>query len=400
MTTPQGWYPDPQERGVLRYWDGAHWTSSTSTGAAAPSSDPTPVQPAQPEPPVESLHPDKIPVFGARKLAEQLQHENHELRQEVQELRRQNQELNAVIDRMGAMTLLDVQAETQRLTTALDRLRTDKTHLESALKTEKTALEKEIQQVRSELVETQGLVQMQDVGLYQYHHPAESSVALREELERVRGRIKEYVRSKAAISANYNFTFNNSAAQGRRFVDEMSRIMLRAYNAEAENCVKTVKAGNLLAAQARLEKAVAQIEKQGRMIDLRVTPSYHEFRLIELRLAADFQMQLQQEKEAEREHRAELREQQRAQQELEAERQRLLKEHAHYSNVVAKLDASGDSAGAERIREKLADVQHAIEHVDYRAANIRAGYVYVISNIGSFGRNMVKIGLTRRLGRV
>lgn len=34
---------------------------------------------------------------------------------------------------------------------------------------------------------------------------------------------------------------------------------------------------------------------------------------------------------------------------------------------------------------KLADVQHAIDNVDYRQANIRAGYVYVISNIGAFG---------------
>lgn len=35
--------------------------------------------------------------------------------------------------------------------------------------------------------------------------------------------------------------------------------------------------------------------------------------------------------------------------------------------------------------------------MDYRAANIRAGYVYVISNVGSFGENIVKIGMTRRL---
>ena len=97
--------------------------------------------------------------------------------------------------------------------------------------------------------------------------------------------------------------------------------MLRAYNAEAENCVKTVKAGNLHAAQARLAKAVAQIEKHGKMIDLRVTPSYHEFRLLELQIAADFQLKLQEEKEAEHERLEELREQRRAEQELEAERQ-------------------------------------------------------------------------------
>ena len=35
--------------------------------------------------------------------------------------------------------------------------------------------------------------------------------------------------------------------------------------------------------------------------------------------------------------------------------------------------------------------------MDYRAANIRAGYLYVISNIGSFGEEMVKVGMTRRL---
>lgn len=59
--------------------------------------------------------------------------------------------------------------------------------------------------------------------------------------------------------------------------------------------------------------------------------------------------------------------------------------------------AKGDEAGAARLREQLAEVDRAIESVDYRAANIRAGYVYLVSNIGSFGEKMVKLGLTRRL---
>ena len=59
--------------------------------------------------------------------------------------------------------------------------------------------------------------------------------------------------------------------------------------------------------------------------------------------------------------------------------------------------AKGDEDGAARLRDQLKNVQRAIEDVDYRAANIRAGYVYVISNIGSFGDSMVKVGLTRRL---
>ena len=112
-------------------------------------------------------------------------------------------------------------------------------------------------------------------------------------------------------------------------------------------------------------------------------------------------MRVQDERELEREKRAELAEQRRAEKELAAERERLAKqlekEQAHYANVKAMLEASGDFAGIKRIEARLADVQRAIDDVDYRAANIRAGFVYVISNLGSFGESMVKIGMTRRL---
>ena len=102
------------------------------------------------------------------------------------------------------------------------------------------------------------------------------------------------------------------------------------------------------------------------------------------------------EKEFQRVRRAELAEQRKVEQELKGERQ-LLEEYVHYSNAIALLKKHGDHEGAERLRAKLADVQHAMENVDDREANIRAGFVYVISNIGAVGANMIKIGLTRRL---
>jgi hypothetical protein len=55
---------------------------------------------------------------------------------------------------------------------------------------------------------------------------------------------------------------------------------------------------------------------------------------------------------------------------------RLEKEHAHYSNVLTRLQARGDEEGAERIQEKRDDVQRAIDDVDYRAADRSAEYVY------------------------
>lgn len=64
---------------------------------------------------------------------------------------------------------------------------------------------------------------------------------------------------------------------------------------------------------------------------------------------------------------------------------------------MAALRAKGDLEGAEQLSERLAQIDTAIQDVDYRAANVRAGYVYVISNLGAFGENMIKVGMTRRL---
>lgn len=301
-----------------------------------------------------------------------------------------NQQLEGLVDRVGARSLIEVEDQIAQRRAEAAQLERQRSDLQAQVGAESRAL-----------VEVQGQIEMQDVGLYRYHHPAETSVALREELDRVQAAIKAAVRAKTAIVAAVNFTFNNSAAQGRKFVNEMSRIMLRAYNAEAENCVKTVKAGNLHVAAARLAKAREQIEKNGQMIDLRVSDEYHYLRRRELELAADFHMRVQAEKEIERERKAELREQRKAEQELRTERERLerqlAKEQAHYANVKAMLEAQGDVDAIRRLEEKLADVQRAIDDVDYRAANIRAGFVYVISNVGAFGEHMVKIGLTRRL---
>jgi hypothetical protein len=180
-------------------------------------------------------------------------------------------------------------------------------------------------------------------------------------------------------------------------VTDLSKLMLRAYNAEADNCVRSLRSGNITTAKRRLDSAVIAIERLGTMMEMRVNPELHALRVAELELTADFQMKVQEERERAREERELLREQKRAEQELAAERQRLEKEKAHYVSVLQSLRASGDHAAADELAARLGEIEDAIEANDYRIANIRAGYVYVISNIGAFGRGVVKIGMTRRL---
>lgn len=236
---------------------------------------------------------------------------------------------------------------------------------------------------------------LQSVGIYRYHHPLEDAVAYQERLAALYEQIVDRMKTDTAIERSNQFTFDGSLAKGRSMTDNLAKLMLRAYNAEAENVVRTLRAGNTAAATKRLNSARDAIARLGAMMKMQISDSYHALRVDELELTADYQMKKEAEREAARAERERLREDRRVEAELAASRERLEKERTHIVTVLDKLKAKGSSD--TDLEDKLAKVDAAIVQNDYRAANIRAGYVYVISNRGAFGQQVVKIGLTRRL---
>lgn len=233
------------------------------------------------------------------------------------------------------------------------------------------------------------------VGYYAFSHRLDSAAQYKERLAEIQQEIKEKIKSGTAIEARDGFIYNNSLAKGRRMVNDLSKLMLRAYNAEVENCVRTVRASSLPAALKRLDRCATAVERMGSMMEMRISESYQKLRVLEVELTVDFLVKKQEEKEAEREERAQLREQRRVEAELAEERRKLEKERGHYLNVLATLDEDHPDRAAFEL--KVANVDEAIAHNDYRVNNARAGYVYVISNVGAFGPRMIKIGMTRRL---
>lgn len=236
---------------------------------------------------------------------------------------------------------------------------------------------------------------LQEVGIYRYHHPLENAAAYLPRLQDIESRAAALVRDGHAIETSNMFTFDNSLAKGRKMSADLAKLMLRAYNAEADNSIRTLKAGNAQTAKRRLEASRAAIARLGAMMQMRISDAYHSLRVEEIELTADWLTMKQEEKEREREERARLREERRVEKELAEERARLDKERTLLMQTLEALTAAGTTN--DDLVRRLADIDQAIAENDYRAANIRAGYVYVISNRGAFGKGVVKIGLTRRL---
>jgi len=360
-----------------------------------------------------------IPWFGARKFARELNSELRELRQqhkstseqlerigamsrelvsEVKVLRAQRNTLYQKLESLGGLSIMEIEDRRKELE---KQIATEvKQFAQQRSDTQKVIndLNKQIADARRLIVATEDEALLQEVGVYKYRHPLTDTVAYERALERIGEQIRSMTRKDGgAVLAATNWTVNGSASEGRAMVRDFSKLLLRAFNAEADNLVRGLKPYKLEGSLDRLKKVADTIERLGKTMDIRISSLYYLVRVQELELVADFLEKKAEEKEAERQERERLREERKVQQEIERERARLEKERQHYINALDAVVAKGDEAAATRLREQLAEVDDNMKAVDYRAANIRAGYVYLISNIGSFGEKMVKVGMTRRL---
>jgi chromosome segregation ATPase len=308
-----------------------------------------------------------------------LQHRHEDLKAEIEALR-------AVVAQTGTLELVSIR----------ERIAAERAEL-TQLEIERAALTAELQGLKDQIVETNESAMLQEFGFYEFAHPLDDVLSYKHRLDDLRRTIKDLARTDRIVGSVSGWTVNGSAREGKKLVDDSAKLMLSAYNADVENVFRTLKPHRLPAALDRIEKLRERIARNGRVMQLQISDEYHAARMAEIRLTADYLQKVEEERQRLREERDAQREEQKARREMEAEKLRLQREAAKYQTAIERLRARGDEAGIAELLQKVDEVEAAISGVEAREANIRAGYVYVISNVGSFGDHMVKIGLTRRL---
>jgi vacuolar-type H+-ATPase subunit I/STV1 len=308
----------------------------------------------------------------------------------IEELNNEIQRLNTLVEglsKFGALGILEVKEEISKLEESRRTLSDDLINLN-----------KEISETKESLIKTQEIAMLQEVGVYQYSSVLETSEGYSDKIAEIQAKIKERnITNGGAITAAQGWTVNGSTSEGAKMIKEFSKLMLRAYNGEVDDALRTLKPYKVEAAVDRVNKVEISIEKLGKTMSIAIDDDYHALRVSEIKLTADYLAMKEDEKERQKEEKLRLKEEEKAQKEFEKEKEKLNKELSHHQAVLAKADETGNTQAAEEAKAKIAEVQNGISGVEERAANIRTGYVYVISNIGSFGEEVLKIGLTRRL---
>ena len=358
-----------------------------------------------------------MPIFGGKQIAElqrrlaigeqQYQEARGEIARLSEELVRLSGELTAAqagqanlqafVDAHGGKAAWEADQAADHARQALQQVRTQCAEQEQGIRADLERLIKEEAALQEKLHPMRVQVKLEEAGFTEYDHPAKDSVELAAALRDLRKDVQMAVRSYSAVESLDDFEPPHTKSGRNKLAKDSARLALMAFNSQVDSIIEAASARNYEASLAKIFKAAEVVERQCTVTGVRIKPNYVELRAREMQLAVDHLKAKQLEKELEKERKAELREQAKAERELQAERERLEKERQHYLNVLKTVEEIGDEAETARLKQQIIEIEKGINDVEKREANIRAGYVYVISNIGSFGERMVKIGMTRRL---
>lgn len=287
----------------------------------------------------------------------------------------------------------------------LDEMKAEAEKAVAKKQTDLNSIEKQISEKKKQLICMDDEILVQEFGLYTPQYDFASALDYKEELSQIRQVQKDLIKEKEAVLGNTEWTVNNSKAKGKKMVSDTQKLLLRAFNTECDDLINRVKYNNFDVTLDRIYKSAETITKLGSVMNISISQKYLDAKVKELRLAFEYREKKQQEKEEQKMARAEQREQAKLQREIEEQRKKVEKEQTHYQTAYEKLKLQLEQnpedkdllEKKEQLENHLSDIDKALCDIDYRQANMRAGYVYIISNIGAFGKDIYKIGMTRRL---
>jgi len=253
---------------------------------------------------------------------------------------------------------------------------------------------------------------LREMGFYESRFNYTTSQAYKAALDKNLARQKEMLKSGEAALCTREWVIDGSREAGRKQSDKALSLMLRAFNGECDAAIGKVRFNNFHAMENRIQRAFTTINNLAEAQACTLSEKYLALKIEELSLSHEHAMKVEAEREEQRELKEQMREEakaareaERAIQEAEAEERR---RQAALERARAELQqAAREQQSAERqaeleakmreLEQQLAEAHANSERAISLAQQTKTGHVYVISNIGSFGDNVFKIGMTRRL---
>ena len=310
--------------------------------------------------------------------------------------------------------VLDVDAERSKILVDIESLKRQTASLNQDFNGRKEKLTSEYdnahvlyEKLQKEISLLEESLEMTEFGVYKPHFDFDTSERYKQEISTVYEQEKSIVKANKAVICDTRWTVNGSQTEGWKMMHQLHKLMLRAFNGECDAAISKVRWDNALKMEERIKKAFEVINKTGQTNQSYVTDEYLNIRLKELHLAHEYQEKIKEEKDEQRRIQEEMREEEKARREIEKAKEEAEKEEVRYQKALEKARAEAEkttgvqltilNSKISELERQLKAAQEQKERAISRAQLTKSGHIYIISNIGSFGETIFKIGMTRRL---
>jgi hypothetical protein len=276
-----------------------------------------------------------------------------------------------------------------------------------AAKIEFESLTESVKGLREEHQHLSDEAAFMELGFFEQRFDYATSASYKQAIDKNIKAQKVMLKDKEAAQCNEIFTIDGDAKKGEKWVMELLKLMLRAFNGECDAAVGKVSCANYNTMENRLSKSFSAINKLAENYSCEIETKYLDLKVEQLRLAYEYEVKLRAERDEQREIKEQMRQEAAAEREMNQAKEAAEKEERQYELALERAREELSRASADKqseleqkmrdLEERLAEAHQNKERAISRAQQTRSGHVYIISNIGSFGQNVYKIGMTRRL---
>ncbi|MBS9405348.1 DUF4041 domain-containing protein [Halomonas sp. TRM85114] len=227
------------------------------------------------------------------------------------------------------------------------------------------------------------------------------------EIKMLREKQKSMIKNGEAFTQEGDVNLTGDSRIDKKIVDGQMKMIIRAFNIECDMLIGKVSPSNFDRTLSQIEKLANDLEKLVASLRCGISIDYVTLKYEECGVQYQYTLKKKDEQEEQKLIREQMREEVRAEKEYRDALVTAQKEEKLYRDILEKARQELDQSSAEEralveakifdLEERLAEAEAKEQRAKSLAEQTRRGHVYVISNIGSFGENVYKIGMTRRL---
>jgi hypothetical protein len=348
-----------------------------------------------------------------RKKGKTLSAENNALTESIMKQKKDLKELSEKLEQknLELYHLLELEQNESELRKQIESTTIQLKEINDRLETlteQESEITNNISSIKEDISIYQPIYGLMNVGFFEEpEYLFETSDRFKEEIKIIREKQKLMIKNGKAIFIPDTIALTSNTSYVKSVLGGQSRLMLKAFNVECDNLMALVKSSNYAKILERIDKVAGELEKSAASLQCGFDKEYVELKFQECDLQYQFKLKDEREKEEQAVIKEMMREEQKAIREFEHALAKAQKEEKMFKEALEEarqeLSISGDkdkeklNARISFLEKQLLEAEENEKRAKSMAEQTRRGHVYIISNIGSFGENVYKIGLTRRL---